>query len=84
MKSPASRPVAALILALTGCNPAMETSVDQLTGESITVEDYQRAERFLRDHTAELLYDTVLTHYWQYDDRLVYRKRTAAGLNTSS
>ena len=80
MKSPASRPVAALILALTGCNPAMETSVDQLTGESITVEDYQRAERFLRDHTAELLYDTVLTHYWQYDDRLVYRKRTAAGL----
>jgi len=80
MKSPASRPVAALILALTGCNPAMETSVDQLTAESITVEDYQRAERFLRDHTAELLYDTVLTHYWQYDDRLVYRKRTAAGL----
>jgi len=80
MKSPASRPVAALILALTGCNPAMETSVDQLTGESITVEDYQRAERFLGDHTAVLLYDTVLTHYWQYDDRLVYRKRTAAGL----
>ncbi len=80
MKSPASRAVAALILALTGCNPAMETSVDQLTAESITVEDYQRAERFLGDHTAELVYDTVLTHYWQYDDRLVYRKRTAAGL----
>ena len=80
MKSPASRPVAALILALTGCNPAMETSVDQLTAESITVEDYQRAERFLGDHTAELVYDTVQTHYWQYDDRLVYRKRTAAGL----
>lgn len=80
MKSPASRPVAALILALTGCNPAMETSVNQLTAEPVTVEDYQRAERFLGDHTAELVYDTVLTHYWQYDDRLVYRKRTAAGL----
>jgi len=49
--------------------------------EAVTAEDYQRAEQFLAAHTSELVYDTVISHYWQEDDRLIYKKRTAQGLN---
>ena len=71
--------LAAALLAAT-CSPPPESSEEGSPGTSVTADDYERAERFLSAHTSELVYDTILAHYWQDDDQLVYRKRSSAGL----
>ncbi|MBT8145346.1 MAG: DPP IV N-terminal domain-containing protein, partial [Gammaproteobacteria bacterium] len=77
--------LAALLLA--NCAPssdgedAVVSEVSLSLADSISSEDYQRAESFLSAHTSELVYNTILAQYWQEDDRLVYRTRTAQGLD---
>lgn len=70
-----------LSLSVAACAPPgdMESASPQ---ESVTLQDYQRAEQFLSQNTNALVHDSILAQYWQQDDRLVYRKRTDAGSET--
>lgn len=64
--------------ALLSCVPeAVNDAAFQ--SEQLSIEDYQRAERFLAANTAELVNNDVLVQYWQEDDQLIYRRSTAAG-----
>ncbi len=66
---------------LVSCSPTSDSENVVETGDTVTAEDYQRAEQFLSAHTADLVYDSILAQYWQEDDRLVYQKRTSQGLD---
>ncbi|MCG8414620.1 MAG: DPP IV N-terminal domain-containing protein, partial [Pseudomonadales bacterium] len=70
----------AVILSLLAASCAPESEPEQAaTGGTVTLADYQRAEQFLSQNTNELVHDSLISQYWQQDDRLVYRKRTATG-----
>ena len=70
------------LLVIQACSPAAtDESAPPPPSESITVFDYERAESFLAVNTAELVHDVILAQYWQDDDRLIYRRATAEGLD---
>ena len=47
--------------------------------ERVTLEDYQRAERFLASHTTPLVHDVASGFTWLDDDRLTYRMAVDGG-----
>jgi dienelactone hydrolase len=47
--------------------------------DTITREDYQRAERFLAVNTSPLVYGAVSAQSWQNNDELLYRTSVAGG-----
>ena len=63
---------------IVGCSPA-SVSNGSITGETVTLADYQRAEQMLAANTAPLIVDNILDPYWQSGDRLVYKKSTSTG-----
>ena len=63
---------------IVGCSPA-SVSNGSITGETVTLADYQRAEQMLAANTAPLIVDNILDQYWQSGDRLVYKKSTSTG-----
>ena len=63
---------------IVGCSPA-SVSNGPITGETVTLADYQRAEQMLAANTAPLIVDNILDPYWQSGDRLVYKKSTSTG-----
>ncbi len=60
-----------LILLAGGCTP--EADLPMLS-TSATEAEYRRAEAMLAANTAPLLANHIAAHYWQDDDRLVYRR----------
>ncbi|MDH5383006.1 MAG: DPP IV N-terminal domain-containing protein, partial [Cyclobacteriaceae bacterium] len=58
-------------MAFTACQPAPET---------ITSEDYQRAERFLTQNTDSLVYGNVKQQAWQANNTLYYSVTTKNGV----
>ena len=58
-----------LVLQLTGCG----------NKETVTVEDYQRAESFLRNNTSDLISNTVSGISWLEGDRVLYSKSLGEG-----
>ncbi len=60
-----------LILLAGGCAPEADTS---MSSSSANEAEYRRAEAMLAANTAPLLANHVAAHYWQDDDRLVYRR----------
>ncbi len=66
---------------ISGCLPAVDEQDTPGIVASVDLEDYQRAEQLLGPNTSELVHHVILAGYWQDDDRLVYRKRTPAGLD---
>ena len=72
-----------LLGALLGsCAPGTEDESVENAAQAVTAEDYRRAEQFLAENADQRVYDAILAQHWQQDDRLVYRKRTADGLQT--
>ena len=63
---------------IVGCSPA-SVSNGSITGETVTLANYQRAEQMLAANTAPLIVDNILDQYWQSGDRLVYKKSTSTG-----
>ena len=53
--------------------------VPESSRESISLADYERAERFLSANTSDLVHHNILAQYWQEDDRLIYRRSTENG-----
>ena len=47
--------------------------------QSVTVEDYKRAEKFLRNNTSSLVIDQIIRSKWSEDNKLLYRKRINGG-----
>ncbi len=47
--------------------------------ESITLQDYERAEKFLGVNTSPLVYGTFSSPEWQSNERLIYRTTTNQG-----
>ncbi|MDP6534771.1 MAG: DPP IV N-terminal domain-containing protein [Gammaproteobacteria bacterium] len=63
---------------LVACSPAPRPT-DSIRLETVTAEDYQRAEQLLAANTTPLVLDNILAQYWQSEDRLVYKKSTTLG-----
>ena len=47
--------------------------------ENVTLEDYQRAEKFLSANTSSLVYGQVSGQTWQSDDQLIYKNTIPEG-----
>lgn len=69
---PRVAPIAALALALAA--PVVEAQVQQLTAD-----DYERAERFLNQHTSSLVYRGSVSPRWMDDGRFWYRNAIPGG-----
>lgn len=70
------------VLAMQACSPpASNDAAPAPVEETISVTDYERAERFLAVNTAELVHNAILAQYWQEDDSLIYRRSTEEGLD---
>jgi len=55
------------------------TARPELAAQEVTEEDYQRAERFLANHTSPLVQNAPSGFQWQHDDFLVYRNSIEGG-----
>lgn len=68
---------------LVACSPAERqapvNAVDSSAPSPVTVDDYRRAESRLRANTDPLVTGRIIEHWWQEDERLIYRRSTAEG-----
>ena len=67
---------ASVVTLLSGCVTTNNTPV---IDDSLSLSDYQRAERQLRSHTNKLVYGTVEATQWLGDNRLAYRTAVKGG-----
>ncbi len=69
--------------AIAACSPQSAVDNDVLPKEamtaSISLADYQRAEKFLAANTAGLVLNNILAQYWQDHDQLIYQRSTSEG-----
>ena len=74
-----------LLAAVQACSPAPTSENDAFNSaqlaESISVEDYERAQQFLAVNTNPQIHNNVLAQYWQENDQLIYKRSTAEGLD---
>ena len=63
---------------VAACGPDSLPGED-FPSESVTLNDYERAEQFLAVNTSKLMQNNILAQYWQDDDRLIYRRSTLQG-----
>lgn len=69
-------------LAIVSCAPeatTSETSIADTDMKQLSITDYERAEKRLRQNTDKLVLGRIMARYWQVDDRLVYRRSTETG-----
>lgn len=73
-------PAAVLIVSLNvlACAPASNIDAPAMV-ESVSLEDYRRAEGFLSANTSKLVHNNILAQYWQQNDQLIYQRSTAQG-----
>ena len=75
--------MAAALAAAVACSPKSVThgqkNLPATTVQTVSMEDYQRAEQFLAVNTAGLVQHDILAQYWQEGDRLLYRRSIATG-----
>ena len=67
-----------LITTMLGCAPRSTTN-SETDMSTVSLEDYQRAERFLAPNTSDLVSNSIIAQYWQSDDQLVYRRTIGPG-----
>ena len=73
-------PVRLFVAALLLLVPSQQLSAQApYQPDSLTAQDYQRAERFLAWNTASLVYNSGVRPSWISNDRFWYRVRTRAG-----
>jgi dipeptidyl aminopeptidase/acylaminoacyl peptidase len=70
-----------ILVVLQACSESSVSNapVSEAAIERITAADYERAQSFLAANTADLVRNNILAQYWQSDNRLIYRRSTAAG-----
>ena len=80
MEVPAASLSLAVILSTTmlGCAPSSTTN-SETDMPAVSLEDYQRAERFLAPNTSDLVSNSIIAQYWQSNDQLVYRRTISSG-----
>lgn len=75
-------------LSFVSCSGEAENTTAEITAaartpdsasESVSLADYQRAEKFLATNTSKLVQGNLLAQYWQEDDHLIYRRSSSAG-----
>lgn len=59
-----------ILLSISGCQPDKST---------VTIEDYQRAEKLLGVNTSKLVYGMVVDQTWTSDNQLIYRNSIKEG-----
>ena len=67
-------PVVVCLALLAACAPDQEMALPAPLIPTVAEADYRRAEAMLGANTASLLAGHIAAHYWQDDDRLVYRR----------